>query len=313
MASGTLENLASSAFVPTRIIDAERICRNLLSLPAAAFSVLDPTAGEGHLLLPFAAHPRAQVYGVELSAERAARSRTRLPRALLVTSPFENVRITEKAVDLIVSNPPYMIGEIGRLEYAIIRDATAALRPGSPHVTIVPARQWDGTMARFWARHYTQVQCWMLDADEFAKYTQIVVAGIKRERPHPTPDPLELNRIRGFRYRVDTDKPDACPWAQGFAPPVLPDAPIADPYIVTPSGIPVEITVLKADQAELMRGLDKGGAHLCGALDEPLRGLRCASGRRDLFTVQNPRVRPRLAAGRQHENEAGHGVRSEAG
>jgi len=147
MASGTLENLANSAFVPTRAVDAERICRNLLSLPAAPFRVLDPTAGEGHLLLPFAAHPRAQIYGVELSAERARESRTRLPRALIVTSPFENVRITENAVDLIVSNPPYMIGAIGRLEYAIIRDATAVLRPGNPHVTIVPAHQWVSSIA----------------------------------------------------------------------------------------------------------------------------------------------------------------------
>ena len=91
MASGTLANLASSAFVPTRVIDAERICRNLLSLPAASFSILDPTSGEGHLLLPLAAHPRAQLYGVELSAERASESRTRLPRALVVTGAFEHV------------------------------------------------------------------------------------------------------------------------------------------------------------------------------------------------------------------------------
>jgi len=265
MASGTLENLASSAFVPTRSVDAERICRNLLTLPAAPFSVLDPTSGEGHLLLPFASHPRAQLYGVELSEERAALSRTRLPHAMIVSSPFENVRITEHAVDLIVSNPPYMIGEIGRLEYAIIRDATAALRPGNPHIAIVPARQWDGAMARFWAKHYTQVRCWMLEADEFAKYTQIVVAGIKREQPLDTPDPLELSRIRGFRHREDKDKPQACPWAQGFAPDVLPNEPIADPYSVAPGGAPVEIIVLKADQAELMRGLQKGGAHLTPA------------------------------------------------
>ena len=72
MASGTLEDLAHSAFVPTRLADAERICHNLLAIPAAPYSVLDPTSGEGHLLVPFAANPRAQLYGVELSAERGA-------------------------------------------------------------------------------------------------------------------------------------------------------------------------------------------------------------------------------------------------
>src|SRR5262249_24822761 len=79
------------------------------------------------------------------------------------------------------------------------------------------------------------------------------------------PDPIELTRIRGLRYRVDPDHPGQSPWAQGFAPEVLPDAPIADPYLVTPGGGTVEITVLKADQAELLRGLDKGGAHLSPA------------------------------------------------
>jgi hypothetical protein len=43
MAFGTLENLAHSAFVPTCLADAERICQNLLALLAAPYSVLDPT------------------------------------------------------------------------------------------------------------------------------------------------------------------------------------------------------------------------------------------------------------------------------
>ena len=72
MASGTLANLCTSAFVATRTVDAERICRNLLSLPATPWNVLDPTSGEGDLLLPFAAHPRADLWR---RAERGARQR----------------------------------------------------------------------------------------------------------------------------------------------------------------------------------------------------------------------------------------------
>ena len=68
MASGTLENLAHSAFVPTRLADAERICHNLLALPAAPYTVLDPTSGEGHLLVPFAANPRASQHTDNTSA-----------------------------------------------------------------------------------------------------------------------------------------------------------------------------------------------------------------------------------------------------
>ena len=59
MPQGTLANLATSAFVRTPPLLAERIVRCLLSFPVGkATMILDPTAGEGDLLLPCQEIPR---------------------------------------------------------------------------------------------------------------------------------------------------------------------------------------------------------------------------------------------------------------
>src|SRR5947207_1089491 len=92
MPQGTLANLANSAFVRTPPAFAARIVRCLLSFPEGkTTNVLDPTAGEGDLLVPCLDIPYVRLYGVEISAERTAVARTRLPNAELVNCAFEGV------------------------------------------------------------------------------------------------------------------------------------------------------------------------------------------------------------------------------
>src|SRR5207237_5810484 len=107
MPQGTLANLANSAFVRTPPLLAERIVRCLLSFPVGkATNVLDPTAGEGDLLLPCLEIPYARLYGVEISAERTAIARERLPQAELVTCALEGISIPKGSLSLVLANPP---------------------------------------------------------------------------------------------------------------------------------------------------------------------------------------------------------------
>jgi hypothetical protein len=268
MISGTLENLASSAYVPTPTAVAAAIARNLLALPTADYSVLDPTAGEGHLLEPLQYDVHAQLYGIELSDERAAAALLRLPRAQVVTAPFEHTRVTAGSVSLVLANPPYLWQNGLRAEYAILRDAGMSLQPGGILVAILPARSaWDGLMARHWWLHYDDVRCWKLADEVFTSYTQIVVVGKRRAVQRAGDDLIdkaELMRLRGFRYLgADPDHPGRSPWAQGFPPPELPNAPLSEPYAVPPQpSLPVTITIVKADEATLLRGLEQSGVHL---------------------------------------------------
>ncbi len=210
MPQGTLANLANSAFVRTPPLLAERIVRCLLSFPEGkATNVLDPTAGEGDLLLPCREIPGARLYGVEISAERTAVARERLPQAELVTCAFEGVSIPKGSMSLVLANPPYFFQDGKRAEYRILADAGTLLVPGGIMVAIIPARSaWDGTMINHWCRWYDRVRVWKFpdrtspeDEGAFEDFTQICVVGIRRAEPRD-PIPAEARRLQGYRYHT---------------------------------------------------------------------------------------------------------------
>src|SRR5260370_24653143 len=277
MPQGTLANLANSAFVRTPRLLAERILRCLLSFPVGkATNILDPTAGEGDLLLPCWEIPLARLYGVEISAERTAVARARLPQAELVTCAVEGVSIPKGSMSLVLANPPYFFQDGKRAEYRIIADAGTLLVTGGIMVAIIPARSaWDGTMINHWCRWYDRVRVWKFpdraapeDESAFEDYTQICVIGIRRAEPRD-PFPAENRRLQGYRYHTpsaSSSGKDAsrirAGWEQGTPPPELPDLPIADPYPVPESLAHPHIVVRLAHQSMLLAALERTGAHL---------------------------------------------------
>jgi hypothetical protein len=291
MAYGRLANAMRSAFVRTPPERAVEIVRNLLAFsdppnPRGQLSrtVFDPTCGEGDLLEPclrLGLGNALHLFGVEIAADRADTSRSRLPDATIVTCAIEAVSVTRGSMSLVLANPPYFLEDSGkRAEYRIIADAGEALIPGvGIMVAIIPARSaWNKTMVNHWSRNYTHIRCWKFpdaealaggDDDEegaFERYSQVVIIGVRREKPLDAPEPAEQARLLGWQWR-EPKKASASPWAQGFAPPVLPASPIADPYPVPPTaGAPrPELVVWRADEAVLLRALRESGAHLTPA------------------------------------------------
>ncbi len=277
MPQGTLVNLANSAFVRTPPLLAERIVRCLLSFPVGkTTNVLDPTAGEGDLLLPCQGIPDARLYGVEISAERTAIARSRLPQAELVTCAFEGVSIPKGSMSLVLANPPYFFQDGKRAEYRILADAGTLLVPGGVLVAILPARSaWDGTMINHWCRWYDRVRVWKFpdrssseDEGAFEDFTQICVVGIRRAEPRD-PIPAESRRLQGYRYHTPSvAAPGKSPsrvragWEQGMPPPELPSVAIPDPYPVPESLARLHIVVRHADESLLLAALERTGAHL---------------------------------------------------
>jgi hypothetical protein len=271
--SGRLKNREQSGFVRTPPAHAGRIKANLLTfaLPATGqhITIYDPTCGEGDLLAPFDAIRSVQLYGVEISGERAAIARARLPAARITASDVAAISVPKGSMCLVVANPPYLQGVMTRLELAILKDAGEALIPGGVAVAVLPARQWDGFMAAHWLRHYDQVRCWKfpdhpdeIDHEEaFERFTQIVVIGMRRAAPRTEVDPAEKQRLRGWRYRPEQLAAGVSPWESGVAPPVLPDTPVADPYRVPVVAVLPELVVRKADDAQIFAALDTFGIH----------------------------------------------------
>jgi hypothetical protein len=270
MPHGTLANLANSAFVRTPPVFAARIVHTLLSFPAGkATNILDPTAGEGDLLIPCLDIPTARLYGVEISAERTAFAQTRLPHAELVSSAFEGVSIPKGSMSLVLANPPYFFQDGKRAEYRIIADAGLLLVPGGVMVAIIPARSaWDGTMINHWCRWYDRVRVWKFpdrtQAEEestFEDYSQICVVGMRRAEPRD-PIPAESRRLQGYRYHTPSVSASGMSpsrvragWEQGVAPPELPLVPISDPYPVPESTVRPQIVVRHADESLLLTSL----------------------------------------------------------
>jgi len=280
MPHGTLANLANSAFVRTPPLVAERIVHCLLSFPQGAVTtVLDPTAGEGDLLVPCRDVPETRLYGVEISVERTAVARVRLPHAELVTCAFEGVSIPKGSMSLVLANPPYFFQDGKRAEYRIIADAGTLLVPGGVMVAIIPARSaWDGTMINHWCRWYERIRVWKFpdrssseDESAFEDYTQICVVGIRRAEPRD-PIPAECRRLQGYRYHTPATPTNSTSgkspsrvragWEQGTPPAELPITPILDPYPVPESSARPHIVVRHADESMLLAALEHGGAHL---------------------------------------------------
>ena len=262
MPYGTLPNLAKTGFVRTPTVCAEAIVHHLLRFGPHA-TVIDPTAGEGDLLAPCLSIPGTRLLGVEISAERADVARQILPSATIITHPIEAMAIPAYSFDVALCNPPYFFiradtnEQTQRAEYRIIADIGPVLRPGGIMVAIIPARSaWTTPMINHWAKHYQNIRCWKFpDAtsgtaseEDFDRYTQIVVIGVRRETPLAAPDPLEKQRLSGWQWRRPTG------WAQGTPPPDLPAFPIATPYLV-PSGLPTlpEVRMRRADDAQLVQ------------------------------------------------------------
>jgi hypothetical protein len=244
MPHGTLANLANSAFVRTPPAFAARIVRCLLSFPTGkATNILDPTAGEGDLLVPCLDIASARLYGVEISAERTAVARTRLPYAELVSSAFEGVIIPKGSMSLVLANPPYFFQ--------------------------------DGTMINHWCRWYDRVRVWKFpdrthagEESTFEDYSQICVVGIRRTELRD-PVPAESHRLQGYRYHAPSVSASGkspsrvrAGWEQGTAPPELPIELISDPYPVPESTIRPQIVVRHADESLLLAALEGCGAHL---------------------------------------------------
>jgi Uncharacterised methyltransferase family (DUF6094)/Helicase conserved C-terminal domain len=272
MAHGTLANLSTSAFIRTPPRFAEWIVHHLLTFPTGeAVTVLDPTAGEGDLLVPCLAYAAARLYGVEISADRAEVARQRLPQANILTSAFEGTTCTPRSMSLVLANPPYFFSNGKRAEYRIIADAGELLMPGGIMVAIIPARSaWDGTMISHWCKWYDQVRVWKFpdrteEGEEggFEDFTQICVVGVRLASPR-VPDTAQKKRLSGFRWRKP-EKLGQSPWDQGFPPPDLPTELLPVPYVVPAAHILPALVIKHADVDTLLQAVAKYGAHLTPA------------------------------------------------
>lgn len=269
MSSGPLGGMAISQHIPTPQAHANHL-RHLVALPTGSLVTIGDLTGcgEGNLLASFASEAGVQLFGVEISTERADAARERLPSATILRAPFEATRPTAESFSLCVTNPPYVRLDDGRrAEYAAQVLVTKALITGGVSLAVIPARSGlDGALINHYARHYHHLRCWRFpdgasDQDtSFQKYTQIVVAAVKHLAPLDAPDPQVKAQLQSWRFDSET-----ATWAGGSPPPILPEGPIAEPYLLPAAPALPELLVLHADEDVLLQGLETSGLHTTAA------------------------------------------------
>ncbi len=166
--------------------------------PESTF-VLDPCAGEGVALSSLTRAlgiPDRNAHAVELSDSRTLKITGEYPEIrILGPASFRGTKISYNAFSLAYVNPPYSdeMGGGKRDELAFLQRATQLLTPGGVLAFVVPESvvfDWNTgatVMRRTLSCRLRDVACYALPEDQ-RHYKEIVVFGVKRSRPSPTPE-----------------------------------------------------------------------------------------------------------------------------
>ncbi len=202
--------------------------------------LLDPCCGEGVAAQYLANAWNLDAYGIEIDAERAQQSASRLHRVLNLD--YAAARIPANAFQVLFLNPPYSPddGEAKRMEYRFLRDTGKWLQPRGILIYIIPQYRLDARMARHLATYYRELTVYRFPDPEYDDFSQMVMFGIARHEPlfdenaavqllqkcrgqlpilpervaewYDIPPPLETNPStrsgRGFYFRGNQIDPD---------------------------------------------------------------------------------------------------------
>lgn len=161
--------------------------RSYCALPDVEYAALDPFAGEGAALAEFVQSTPARTYGVELDEARADKARRRLHR--VARGDMMAARISQGSFSLLYFNPPYDWQAAAaddrpeeRKEVVYLRRCHRYLRSGGILVALVPHQRLEN-MARVLSTHFRALRWVRFPDGDYARYAQVVVFGVKRDRP----------------------------------------------------------------------------------------------------------------------------------
>jgi hypothetical protein len=173
---------AKCGFFPLPSAEARRL-RNLLRFPEAEFSALDPCVGDGVAFSVITSDSRARRYGIELDAYRAEQAREVLDT--VIQGDCFDVHCPVESVSCLFENPPFDFelgeGQNLRAEYLFLEHTYRWLRPGGVLIFTLPGPQLPAC-ARILASHFRDVCVYRLTEPECARYKQVILLGIRRNR-----------------------------------------------------------------------------------------------------------------------------------
>ena len=144
-------------------------------------NLLDPCCGEGNALHLLGDGENAVTYGAELDESRAEAAQLVLDHVAIGSYYF--ARIARSAFHLLFLNPPYLQLYGGaRSEKRFLGESYDHLMMGGVLIYIIPYYRLTDDVCSFLAAHFDRLMAYRFCEDEFRKFRQIAILGVRKPR-----------------------------------------------------------------------------------------------------------------------------------
>ncbi len=192
---GRLMNNVRMGYYPTDLDHVALLTRGIDFPQGITTNLLDPCCGTGAALRKMAMENNCFCYGVELDRSRAEQAQRQLHRVGF--GSFFGARISPRTFHVVFLNPPYLsvLSETGRRsrdEKRFLLESLPLLAYGGLMVYIVPYYRMTEDICQIFCDNFEQVSVHRFLDDEFKKFKQVAVMGLRRQRTDSGYDAEEL-------------------------------------------------------------------------------------------------------------------------
>ena len=193
-----LMNNVRTGYYPTDIEHVKLIKDSIVFPEGKRINAFDPCCGCGTALAELTNGELADTYGIELDEMRGETAETCLDRVGF--GSFFHSRISREAFHLIFLNPPYLSvlkegGGNTRSEKQFLVDSLYHLMDGGLLVYIIPFYRMTSDIARILCDNFKDIQMFRFMDEEFRKFRQIMVMGIKKPKGDGSEDAEKMLQL----------------------------------------------------------------------------------------------------------------------
>ena len=180
-----LMNNVRMGYYPTDLTHIQHITRGIAFPEGIATNLFDPCCGCGLALRAMAQGNNCYAYGIELDESRAEEAQSRLHRVGF--GSFFHSQISYEAFHAMLLNLPYLNviapgSGYTRSEKRFLVDSICHLMIGGLLVYIIPYYRLTPDLCRILCDNFSELSVWRFADDEFAKFKQIAVMGLRKKR-----------------------------------------------------------------------------------------------------------------------------------
>ena len=180
-----LMNNVRTGYYPTDIEHVKMIKNSIVFPEGKRINAFDPCCGCGTALNVLTSGKLADTYGIELDEMRGEEAEKCLDRVGF--GSFFHSRVSREAFHIIFLNPPYLSvlkegGGNTRSEKQFLVDSLYHLMDGGLLMYIIPFYRLTSDIARILCDNFSDIQMFRFMDDEFKKFKQILVMGIKKPK-----------------------------------------------------------------------------------------------------------------------------------